>query len=348
MVAYTPHPNFYCLRDNDYLCPNICHLSFYLYAVLKMIKKIMGICILLLFTFLVGVSTYKFCYFIAEKYFFDKFFFNKSTAHGYWTINQSRLSDFGDRSKDLAIILSDNIQTLGATDDGSYKIAIIGDSYVWGQGIRNDQRFVKILEQKLNRIRSTKIISLAESGDNIFDHYQKYLSAKKYYGSVNLFVFGLLYNDLLFNPPDTSPYHTPEYLQSVSNFGCTGPEIFSSAKNENVYQTFDPNSLNYCSYKQIIKLFPKDNAIYLNLGDMTENSDWPNQQSFNQLIREDLNIFTPFSDKIMSNKHPNKYNVSIKDPHPSALANEIFADVLFKEITTNPKWDFSNDNRPDK
>jgi hypothetical protein len=46
------------------------------------------------------------CYFTAEKYFFDKFFYGKSPRHGYITKSSTSVYDpaFGVRGKDLRLV----------------------------------------------------------------------------------------------------------------------------------------------------------------------------------------------------------------------------------------------------
>lgn len=63
----------------------------------RIIKIISVIFISVFFCFL----SYRLCYFIAEKYFFDKFFYKKSTTHGYWLENKPP-SDYGDQAKAIS------------------------------------------------------------------------------------------------------------------------------------------------------------------------------------------------------------------------------------------------------
>lgn len=286
--------------------------------------------------------SYNFCYFIAENYFFDKFFYQKSVKYGYWSTTNKHspsLEDFGDRSQDL-ISLDKKKPDPYFMDDNYYKIVIYGDSYGWGQGVKNENRFAKILEEKLNKIRPTKIYSLSESGDNIFDHYQKFKLAPKIIGHINLHIFALYYNDLLFSHPEYNRYQTSQFLESQQYFNCTGPKIIDDFSGLQVADSLKPDSQNYCVYKKIIPLFPKNNAIYFDLGLLTDTSTWPNPQNFTKIISEDLKIFSPYSSEILSAPHPNKYNVSLLDSHPSVLANKYYAQALYNEITSNPQWNF--------
>lgn len=298
---------------------------------------------LIIFSVLLLIFSLYLCYFLAEKYFFDKFFYQKSVVHGYWVPSKYHplsLKSFGNRAKDIYQL--ENKLPSNLSDPQIFQIAIYGDSYVWGQGIKNSQRFAKILEDRLNQIRPTRVLSLAETGDNLFDHYQKYQQANDIFGKIDLHIFTLLFNDLLFSNPIDYRYQTQNWLSHNSYFGCTGPEFVASfSEGQNTLDSLNPNSKNYCVYQKVIHLFPQKNSIYLDLGQITHSPNDPLQQKFHNLISQDLTLFQPFSPEIISLPHPNKYNVSPIDFHPSALANQIIADFLLKEITTNPQWQFN-------
>jgi hypothetical protein len=304
----------------------------------KLIKTTVLVLISLLFCFL----TYKLCYFIAEKYFFDKFFYQKSIAHGYWIPSKYPThDDFGSRATDINKLQNNQPDALKTTNEHIFKIALYGDSYVWGQGIKNEQRFAKILQDKLNKIRPTRIISLAETGDNIFDHYQKYKTTPEIFGRIDLNIFGLLFNDLLFSNLIDNRYETKKYLESVSYFGCTGPEFLDDfQQGDKINHSLSSYSKNYCVYKKIVPSLPKEKTIYFDLGGAVYTKNYPDEMKFVDLISQDLPVFNPYSQEILSSAHPNEYNVSNTDAHPSALANQLYANLLYLEITTNPKWGF--------
>ena len=306
----------------------------------KFIKKLSIFILTLFLCFL----TYKFCYFIAEKFFFDKFFYQKSVAYGYWVPTKASTlyhSDFGDRAKDI-YDLETNYPNELLNNQNVYKIAIYGDSYVWGQGVTNNQRFAKILQDKLNKIRPTRVFSLAETGDDLFDHYQKYKLTPQVFGHIDLNIFGIILNDLLFDNPIDNRYGTKDYLQSINYFGCRGPEFSDDFQStgDKISRSMDPDTKNYCVYKKIISLLPREKTIYFDLSGATYTSDYPDELKFVTLLSQDIPLFHPYPRSVVSLPHPNKYNVSKLDAHPSALANQLYADILYQEITTNPKWGF--------
>jgi len=117
-------------------------------------------------------------FWISEEWFFDKVYYQKSVLHGYWPPGKELLYiDFGRRGQDISKLLDfihnpasypNKIKTTGFT------IVIIGDSFVWGQGLRESQRFTTILNKRLNSIRPTSIIQLGSNGDSLLDNYIKY------------------------------------------------------------------------------------------------------------------------------------------------------------------------------
>lgn len=346
MVVNTSNYNFNSLRGYDCFFPNITCFSLCLHAFLmneipKKHNKFYGL-FLFLISLLLCFVVCCLCYFVAEKYFFDKFFYYKSVKHGYWVDKTLNLQNFDDRAKDLISLFQDDSQILGISDNHNYfKIAIFGDSFVWGQGVTNNQRFPVLLEKDLNKIRPTKIYSFGGCGDNIFDNYVKYQLSQKIFGKMDLYIFALYNNDLVFN--DDNRYDTNQFLSKL-NVGCSGNTIFdptfSGIPNADFNTprklSFNEETINYCAYKRLLLLLPKEKTIYINLSNMTEK--WEVQTIFSQIIKSDLNVLEPKYETLCDNKKT--CYISEKDRHPSPLIHKFYSDILFKEITTNPKFNF--------
>ncbi|MEM7396257.1 MAG: SGNH/GDSL hydrolase family protein [Verrucomicrobiota bacterium] len=146
---------------------------------------------------------------------FDALIYGKSTTYGYFPPGKPYApKNYGTRAADITALK----QTMNAMTntplaeipsakwlkneaEGKYVVAVIGDSFVWGQGIRNEDRFVQLLSTRLNRIRPTRILSFGNCGDNIMEYFQKYEAAREILPDIDLVVFGLCHNDLLVNPP---------------------------------------------------------------------------------------------------------------------------------------------------
>lgn len=139
---------------------------------------------------------------ISEIFFFDKFYYQKSIDFGYFHFppnKKSTLEVFGKRSQDVLTLLNNKSPDVkGHTSHGNYTIAIVGDSYVWGQGLKNNDRFPILLERKLSNLKDTKVYSFGMSGDGILDYYVKYQKIKELY-DIDLYVYVLTVNDILIN-----------------------------------------------------------------------------------------------------------------------------------------------------
>lgn len=293
--------------------------------------------------------SYKLCYFIAEKYFFDKFFYFKNINYGYWITGENlTLKDFGIRSQDiLNLTEAKNQNFIDSENDNYYKIAVIGDSYVWGQGVKEKQRFTVLLQNKLNKIKPTKVYSFGNSGDNIFDNYLKYKKSIDIYGKMDLYIFGLVNNDLIINPYDH--YHTNTEIINKLKMNCNSSSpivsdlIFDPNKvvsNEladygnRILDSLEQDTQNFCYFKQISNLFPKEKTLFITFDSIL--SDNFAETKFSNLMTQHFSpIVVPKVKKIK----PFLF-VSKKDPHPSKFAHKIYAETLFTEITTNPKWEF--------
>ncbi|HWS48743.1 MAG TPA: hypothetical protein VN174_01670 [Candidatus Methanoperedens sp.] len=315
---------------------------------MKKIKKVLP---LLFLSILLSLSTYLFCYLIAEKYFFDKFFYQKSIAHGYIpeNYNKSNHIDFGERSQDLETQSNFKLDDMEKT----YTIVIFGDSYLWGQGVKNNQRFSHLLSKKLNKIRPTKILSLGKTGWNIVDYLNNYQSLSKTLNP-NITIFSLVENDILVNKNDKS---SPVYNQCLSTTQNYRPVFDSDFISQNDihhllnYESFITsawnNPVNMCILNQSLSILPKDKSIYFITTDYFGNNFlYKKYQEF--LINHSKYLLSTNINTLKLPKYIKYYNniqkyfiISQKEGHPSALANQMYADILYNEITTNPQWEFT-------
>ena len=319
-------------------------------------KKIIFPFLLIIVIFCTAYSTYKISYFIAENYFFDKLFYKKSKDHGYLSCDTGdcSLERFKDSSKDLRYIKDSggsfiNQTVLGKSSNDPYKIAIIGDSYVWGEGVKNDKTVSPVLEDKLNKIKNTQVFQLGWPGDSILSNYEKYKLIQQR-ENIDLYVFVLVDNDLMFRP---QAQHDSNIFESIIS-RCRKPyDNITYNQNENVpgydhdkikQESFE-NPQNICVLNEVISLLPKANAIYFSSYPPSKN--YPLYQKYARYL-EDEELYILSSDKGEEmneykkywENHKKYFTVSQKEPHPSNLAHKMFADILFEEITINPRWNF--------
>lgn len=319
--------------------------------------------ITLLLSIVLSIATLFSCYIISEKYFFDKFFYQKSIIHGYGMYGQKpvKLEDYGNRAKDL-INLNFNIQSHNTTTK-KYTIALIGDSYAWGMGVRYPQTVAPILEKKLKKInKNTDILLLAKPGDSILDYYSSY---KKISNSTNIdmYIFILVFNDLAFNFDDR--LHDNDYEHILENCRISNGPInylinwqdfakqhpnhnwddVVKEQTDNINKSWS-NPANICALNTISKTLPQNSLFFIT--DDYENT--PNhlyyQTYINEIQKFHSNIIRSNNAKLLPGyesfwKNPTKrLRISSNEFHPNAIAHKMYAELLYKEVTENKKWNF--------
>lgn len=295
---------------------------------------------LLLFVFSSATSLLGARY-IAERFFFDLFFYQKSVAHGYWLADRGlTLEDFGKRAEDLRWLQMMTRErarpdgaVLGTFEEDIFTVAVLGDSFVWGQGLREEERFVSLLEKKLSDIAPVEIVSLGYPGDSMLDNYVKYdllLASGKHF---DLVVMGLVFNDLLLRRDP--PYSLISYTQILDE-QCHGPYIYDPRENglsatdelymEQVRQSL-ANPGNVCVLEKVLDSLPRDRVIYFDFWNLLDDEDVP--ETVRQLfITKVIDVVAPQTAGSKDVFSP----VSKKEAHPSARANEVFAQMLYEII----------------
>jgi len=331
-------------------------------------KKISYILILILFSSASFFLAYKVAFYIGETYFFDKLFYKKSALFGYWVdygnaVQGNKFFLIDERIKDLhqLIALNDSKnKVLGTTTNApnkEYKVAIIGDSIAYGMGVKQQEAFPILLEKELNKVRPTKVYLLAQAGDDLVDNYTKFEMAEKVL-DVDLYVFTLVDNDLVFNPPNWIP-HNQEALAELE-VGCTQPDFLQpyttmwpndpvKLLNELYYPSFSPQYTPYCILQHVAKKLPANKTLLLSVFPYIEPQDLSASSSdydkkYSYVMDTYSSAFRAQGDRILSvNDYPDfKYiPVSEHEGHPSATTHQMYANILFQEITTNPQWRFA-------
>jgi hypothetical protein len=316
-------------------------------------KLTINIFFLALFSLLLCFFSYRFCYFIAEKYFFDKFFYQKSISHGYNPPNrQFNYLDYGNRAKDLMALENPSVKNvLGISDDNYYRIVVIGDSHVWGSGIRNEQRFSKLLENKFNKIKPTKVYSYGKCGNNTLDYYDVYKQISSIL-TANLYIIvpvtndAILLTDDLDNPITNLCQKENPNEKPIMNVGDDPGKMIDSSW---------INPINQCIVNKSLEFLPTNNAIYFidknydndnsqfkyYLQSLNKNNKYVLSTEVGKYMDKYKKYFDPHNLSDNHNIYDN-FSISRVEPHPNALANQMYADILFNEITTNSKWNFHN------
>ncbi len=297
---------------------------------------------------LFAILFYHIGYFLAEHLFFDKFFYRKSVTHGYLQNGETNFSKFGKRAQDIIWLqnkMKDQNTQQSDSISNTFNIAVIGDSVTWGQGIKNDERFPILLENRLNKIRKTKVYSYASVGDNFTQNYEKikFLESIKTEHKIDLYILALVHNDAFVTISSRYlPTLSAPILESCNEYG------------DYIYNTSVDPKTNYDDYKKKIEEALNSPANNCLINKMIE------ELPSNLIIFETDNIFKddPLHDKYVSifekfnidaiSPLPNltgytnpehlffKMIVSKTEGHPSVFANQVFSKTLYEEIIQNP------------
>lgn len=330
--------------------------------------KLFGLILLIsLTTLTAGLTAYK----IGEKYFFDKLFYKRSPLHGYlsnaWMFSKNYLTAdpiSKSRMKNLYQLLAfhdstDQSKILGANTDNIYKIAIIGDSYAYGTGVKTNQRFPDILENMLNKIRPTKVYNLSQMDDDLLDHYAKFKLAQSWQ-NFDLYVFTMVQNDFQIFLDRLNRYPNKSQLYQELKEFCPQPHYNPLPYSPEIdYETdvwindvmsslegFD----NICLLKQFVKEASTFPIIFYDLEDYLSleqiNTDAPNLVKYIALVMDKYNNTVKENNgyllKAFDSKSNNHFSpVSQIESHPSAKTHQWYAAKLFQEITANPRYGFN-------
>lgn len=301
------------------------------------------------------VFTIAACFWLAEHVFFDKFFFQKSLAHGYWVTEESsyeHLAAYGNRGTDILGLLhsihDENATVLGAADSDEFTIALYGDSYTWGAGVREHQRYAAQLEQELDRSRPTKVLVFAMEGDNVVDQYLKYQAVQRSGQHIDVHIFGIVHNDALLK----KNYVYGELPGEVSS--CSGETVWDisedwqdiDAEKEypiRIQRSFSPDTLNACIVDRLLQTLPKEKSLYVGLDSLL--SEHLNDKLM--LTEYKKRGFTVLEFSPLSKEHPEvqeKLFVSQKERHPSALAHRLYAEQIAKVLREDNRFGFRQQN----
>jgi hypothetical protein len=299
--------------------------------------------------------------YISETFFFDKFHYNKSTMYGYLTdeINplarEKNPTAIEKRLSDLRILFpssQNNSQILGRSvnNDEQYTIVVVGDSVVYGTGVKDGERFSALLEKELNKVRPTKVYALAQPGDSIIDNYVKYQKAKEQLDP-DLTIFGSVENDLYFGSPDKYPEEKSIYDELRER--CPGTEVgtgtelsptagYTEMLDKIIVPSFDSANANFCYLQTIVEEKINDERVFFysfysleDVSQLAAEDDWRKIQTVLQRYAQTVNdagipVVTPANVIDFQFR-----SVSARESHPNASTHQKYAQSLAQEIIQN-------------
>lgn len=271
---------------------------------------------------------------VIRPFFFDKFIYLRDPEYGYKIINgdicSADLNTDGFRDKKFTL-----------KEEDEFLILVIGDSIVYGKGLLVKDRFTNLLESKLNKIKKTRVFNLGKCGSNL---YQNYIREEKFRTKLNpdLIVFAVSDGDLLIDESlKDSPFSDNEILgmKIVYNVKSEGE---SAEYIKRVSASFDEDSVNYSMLLDIIPKMPEDKTLYYFL--TYYKPAFMHHKIIDVFNRNNYYIIDNF---ILYLSKYGKYAregsgliISRKETHPNFIANQMFAERLYQEITSNSRWGF--------
>jgi hypothetical protein len=316
---------------------------------LKTLMLIASVFLSMLLAYFLGVK-------ITEKYFFDRLYYQKSEKFGYFPEDNEAVKRLTrSRMTGLDLLSSDDksSNTLGVqSNTDTFNIAVIGDSHVWGMGIKKNERFSEILNKKLNLVRKTKVVNVGYPGDNFLENLSKFTLLAQNHPQ-DLYVYLLFRNDILLWSDERYYTHTALQDRILKKCESLGPYLYDGDSYKNItirdytahVRLAWENDANLCAISEGAKFLP-DNAIYLIADNDSRNTDYTGFISILSAHNLPVQLIYPNSPGVEKykqyfNDRQKYFYVSQKDAHFSALANRMIADYLFTEITNNNRWKFS-------
>jgi hypothetical protein len=295
---------------------------------------------------------------IGEGYFFDTIFYRKSWIHGYVKEDWAVLNEPHLLAKWVTGYRTKDVRKLIAGEKDEYytgkKVVLIGDSFVYGTGVRVGQRLGDFLEIRLNTLGPTRVYSLGIPGDDIIQNYTKYKLAKHLW-QPDLIVFTILNNDLTFNTPDKFPSNELYYHKFVVE-DCGDYPIVEAAWGMNYsyeemvelifFPTFQPLTANRCALERIAFEIGLDPTVMIFSYESLDAGRCVNGIGATNLFEEKsmyincthADVYRKAGKNVISPAPFEYIPVSKSEGHPSNETYNVYAETLFNVIANDLEW----------
>lgn len=277
-----------------------------------------------------SITTFLILWIFFYDYWFNVFVYQKNYDYGYFLTGNESFESFGERGKDMQVFMNElnnmDIEEKWGICDTTFDVLLLGDSNVWGQGIRNEDRFAYLLESKLSEEIDVDFNVLGGSGDSLLDNYVKYALVRDHAKGVDLVILTINGNDLLFTK--NTPYNSDEYLDLLYSCGEEGlvmnPESYTDSEeySEIAQSSTDADSVNYCVMKKIMDRFPSNTLVF----------DYGMDASYDHMLKyiEVQGFVVSVAD--LSSLREGEEFVSDIELHPSRAANRIFFKTIYDHL----------------
>jgi hypothetical protein len=330
----------------------------------KSFRKILGACFILLIT-VIGLEVAVRMWGYSERHIYDPIYTSFDRTDDIPYIHKANLT--GARARGLAVINTDSLglrtmitgKTYGAKQAKEYRIAIVGDSCTFGEGVpRTEDTFAQVLEDTLNRRQQTMTVKVLNYGASAYS--VKEMAATLQYRMLDvqpdLVVMGIIPSDLnLARTPtiDASGFLIDQKLSYLSPPGSMARRVL-----RRVHLAYVLREIGLRTFFK-----PLDMGQILSRGEIPEAYDYvrhfknvAEQRGLSYLIvllptkqrsawghmKEQLlrDAMTYIDLSFLQNEFTEEqYRASQFDPHPSAAVHHRIGESLAEYVLHRPEFD---------
>lgn len=331
------------------------------------VKKLLKVTALFGLVVVVLLGAVEFAWRLTERYYFDRVFYQKSPLYGYipdetktynligtpkhhWAVEQ-RLVDL----RELWRHEAENTDYPEKFDKSVFKVAFIGDSYVYGMGVLEPERISEVLERKLNTIRPTKVYSFAQMADDVLDYYANFLVAERRL-KPDLYIVGMVWNDF---EVWGSKHDMQETLRQRLQTVCKNPEYkenFSPESSswleiirEHSVHSISPAYNNFCYMNEFIKDIQTERKVMFFNFNHFEGAHWckigdSEEHIYHSLVMDEYEKLIYQNDGAVFGINVENWDkwksVSPTEAHPAKSMHALGAQIILDELLRDPNWGF--------
>lgn len=333
----------------------------------EQLKQLLKVTVLVGVVVFVLLVTVELAWRITEQYFFDQVFYQKSPLYGYirdetktynligtpkhhWAVEQ-RLGDL----RELWRHDAENTDYPEKFDKSVFKVAFIGDSYVYGMGVLEPERITRVLEKKLNTIRPTRVYAFAQMADDVLDYYANFLVAERRL-KPDLYIVSMVWNDF---EVWGGKHPMQDTLRQRLQLVCTRPEYEESFSPESSswleiirdhsIHSVSPAYNNYCYMNEFIKDIQTERKVLFFNFNHFEGPKWcqPNdtdEHVYHSFIMSEYERLIYENDGVVFGINVEDWSkwksASKIEAHPAKSMHAEGAQIIVNELLRDPTWGF--------
>ncbi|MFC2061233.1 hypothetical protein ACFLUV_01830 [Elusimicrobiota bacterium] len=243
--------------------------------------------------------------------------------------------------------------------DGIYRIAVLGDSFIWGDGIVYNKVWSYKLRKKINaKYKNVELLSWGKNGWHTGNEFEFMKDIGINY-NIDLVVIGFVINDPNYAGNNKAKYlkwHEKQFFKKLAIVFPNTTSYFlhyiytflcSTVLNDYGYMNWvdklytEGNLKRYSKLLQSFSIFCKQNSVELLFVLTPHNCNTSYQKKYSEIIRllkkekiEYLNLFPAVYSKF-KNYPIKKLWSNPANGHPGELLTDVYADEVYKYFKKN-------------